>query len=327
MNLKEIFIGSVVTLIVTVLGGVGVYYWTKEPDEKKNEALYYSISQVAKFKGGEKNVGFNIANIRNQGGVTAKNVVLKIDFPSASITDYSIESASGLKPKSQSIDKQKAVFVFETLVPSDAVTVGLLTTTSETPEISLRSNDSLGKLEDKRAITSAREKVNRFAVYYIPLLGGLAILVLIYLIRIRRRVEIEATQPDPSKNDMGFVLLHQGLFTEAETILDYAILSGEDGAYSLSNLATCRAKNGRIQEARSLISAASFIAQNNHERAVVVFNGALISLFAGDTNDFFAKLKDAAVLSSESIKEYSDYSVHLTALRLDPRYDAVFRSS
>lgn len=212
MKLKEILVGAVVTLVVTFLGGVGIYYWTKEPDEKKTEALYYSISQVAKFKGGEKNVGFNIAKIRNQGGLTAKNVVLRIDFPSANITDYSIESASGLKPKSQSIDKQKAVFVFETLVPSDDVTLGLLTSTSETPEISLRSNESLGKLEEKKPISSAKEKINRLAVYYIPFLGISAILALFYVLRTGRRVEeVDDSIPINSRNDMGFVLLHQDL--------------------------------------------------------------------------------------------------------------------
>lgn len=326
MKFKEIFVGAFVTLVVTVLGGVVLYYWTKEPDEKKSEALYYSISQVAKFKGGEKNVGFNIANIRNQGGLTAKNVVLKIDFPSANITDYSIESTSGLKPKSQSIDKQKAVFVFETLVPSDDVTVGLLTTTSETPEISLRSNESLGKLEEKRTISSAKEKINRLAVYYIPLLGVIAVLVLLFATRMGRKVEeVEDLILSNSKNDMGFVLLHQGLVTDAETILDHAVHSGEGGVYSLSNLATCRAKNGRIQEARSLINAAFFLAHSDHENAVITFNGALVSLYAGDTSDFFTKLKDAAALSSESIKSYSEYSVHLSGIRTDPRYDAIFR--
>jgi hypothetical protein len=323
MNLKEIIIGSVATLVVTVLGGVGVYYWTKEPDAKKSELLYYSINQVAKFSGGTADVGFNIARIHNDGGVPARNVVLKVDFPSANITDYSVESASGLKPKSQSIDKQKAIFVFDALVPSDAVTVGLLTTSLESPKISLRSNDSLGKPEEEKVVSTKDSGVRRLAVYYTPLLGLFALVALLILFRMRR---ISIKSPAESRNNMGFVLLHQGLITDAESILDNAVLSGEDGALALSNLAACRAKNGNIPEARSLIDAASFYSKSKHELAVVKFNDALISLLVGDTNDFFIRLKDAFALSPKSIKQYCEYSVFLTTVRSDPRYDAVVRN-
>jgi hypothetical protein len=323
MNLREIIMGAVATLVVTVIGGVATFYWTKEPDQKKSEALYYSMNKVAKFSGGTTNVGFNIARIHNDGGVTAKNVVFKIDFPSANITDYSIESASGLKPKSESIDKQKALFVFESLVPSDAVTVSLLTTTLESPKISLRSNESLGKPEEERIAGSVKDSAYRLAVYYTPLVGGLTLLLLIYLIRGRMSYQ----GPIVSKNNMGFVLLHQELIADAESILDDAVLSGEEGPLSLSNLAVCRAKNGHMPEARSLIQAASFYAMSKDERAVVHFNDALVSLIAGDLNDFFVKLKEAALLAPKSIKKYCKYSALLIAVRSDPRYDAALTNT
>ncbi|TBW11080.1 tetratricopeptide repeat protein [Azotobacter chroococcum] len=325
MKWKEIVIGAVATLLVTILGGIGVYYWTKEPDAKKTEFLYYSINQVATFKGGTTNLGFNVARIHNDGGIPARQVVLTVQFPAATITDYSVESSSGLKPKTQTIDKQKAEFLFDVLVPSEAVTVSLLTSSPEVPKISLRSNDSLGKPdEEKQTTTSAKNRANKFAEYFIPVVGLLSIALAIPAFRVFRNSVYHSTT---SKNNFAFLLLHQGLMKEAETILNDAIRLGEDGAFALSNLAVCKAKASQMSEALSLIRAARFYSSSKHEHAVVTFNEALVNLVTENKDEFFLKLKEAVEKSPKSIREYCDYSVHLTDVKSDLRYAETFQNA
>lgn len=323
MNIKENLIGAALTLAVTVLAGIAVYYWTKEPDSKKTEVLSYSVNQVARFSSGTTHVGFNVARVRNDGGVPAHNVVITVDFPTATITDHSVESASGLTSKSQTIDKGKATFVFDTLVPSDAVTVSLLTSSLETPEVKVRSNDSLGQLEKEKVISPTKEKLNKFLAYFVPIVGVISAASSIFLTRVARRrpVQVEPKRHS-SRNDMGFILLHQGLTADAESILNEAVLAGEDASFSLSNLAVCRAINGNTSEARGFISAASFYATDSREKAVVKFNDATVSLVDTDTSDFFVKLKEALTLDPEEIQRYCEYSVLLDNVRSDSRFAA-----
>lgn len=325
MKWKEIVIGAIAALLVTLFGGIGVYYWTKEPDAKKTELLYYSLNQVATFKGGTTNLGFNVARISNDGGIPAHQVVLTVQYPSTTITDYSVESPSGLKPKTQTIDKHKAEFLFKALVPSEAVTISLLTSSPEVPKISLRSSSSLGKsVEEKKPTASARGRANRFAEYFIPIVGLLSIALGIRALRVFRKL---VGRLRTSKNNFAFLLLHQGLMKEAEAILNDAIRLGEDGAYSLSNLAVCKAKAGQVSEALSLNRAARFYSTEKHERAVVTFNDALIALAAENKDEFFQKLKEAVELSSKRIREYCEYSVHLSDVKSDLRYAEIFQNA
>lgn len=326
MKWKEIAIGAVSTLFVTVLGGVGVYYWTKEPDTKKAELLYYSLNQAATFKSGTTNLGFNVARIENRGGVAARNVVLTVEYPGASITDYSIESPSDVKPKAQSVAKSRAEFEFDTLVPSEHVTVSFLTSAPSSPKISLRSSSSLGtpSPEETSKTSSRRERANEFVGLFIPIVGLISIVLAIPLFFVFRKY---FGRIGSSRNNIAFLLLHQGLTEFAESILMETLQHGEDGPFALSNLALCRAKAGQIENANLLNRAAQFYAIGKHEKAVVAFNGALIALAADKKEEFFEKLKNAVLLSPKSIKEYCDYSSHLNEIKSDPRYAEVLRDA
>jgi hypothetical protein len=50
MKWRDVIIGAVSTLLVTILSGVVVFYATKEPDEKKQELLSYTVNETAVFQ-------------------------------------------------------------------------------------------------------------------------------------------------------------------------------------------------------------------------------------------------------------------------------------
>lgn len=321
MQWKEIIIGAVSTLLVTVLGGVGVFYWTKEPDSKKGELLFYSKNQAATFKGGTTNVGFNVVAVANEGGLPAKEVVVSIKYPVASISDYSIESQAGIKPIKQQIDKQHAEFVFEGLVPAERLSISILTTAPDEPVVSVRSNSSLGKPIEERALNeSGKKPYAEFSEKLVPLTGLLSVILITPTLFVFRRY---FRRIGNSKNNVAFLLMHQGLTKYAEEILVKAINMGEDGEFTLANLAVCRAAAGDFPEAASLIKAARFYAASPHALAVISFNEALILLFENKTDDFFAKLNEAVEKSPRQIKRYCEFSTLLASIKNDGRYLAI----
>lgn len=49
MKWKDVLIGALITLAITVFGGIIVYYVTKEPPKKISEKLIYSVENPQNF--------------------------------------------------------------------------------------------------------------------------------------------------------------------------------------------------------------------------------------------------------------------------------------
>ena len=126
MKWKDVLFGALASLFVTVIGGITVYYFTKEPDQKKTEKLVYSVQQSASFKGGSQDVAFAVVTIENEGGVAAKRVVLNLAFKIAEIKDLALEASAGSKETAREIKPKSVNFVYETLLPKESLTLNLL---------------------------------------------------------------------------------------------------------------------------------------------------------------------------------------------------------
>ena len=92
MKWRDVIIGAIVSLLVTILGGVAIFYATKEPDEKKQERLVYSINQTAQFSGGSQDLAFSSLTLSNLGGIAAKNVSVIISLNASELKDLDIMS-------------------------------------------------------------------------------------------------------------------------------------------------------------------------------------------------------------------------------------------
>jgi Flp pilus assembly protein TadD len=88
--------------------------------------------------------------------------------------------------------------------------------------------------------------------------------VTFFTLSVRRTFGDTATQ----KNNSGFVLLHSGLYTEADKVLSSAILDGQFNQIVLSNYALCKAALGDFDKAKALINAAQFRERPGHSKAV-----------------------------------------------------------
>lgn len=315
MRLKDVLLGAVASLVVTVIGGITVYYFTKEPDQKKTEHLIYTIQQSASFKGGSQDVAFATVRLKNDGGVAAKRVVLSLAFTSAEIKDFALEGDSSAKHLAKEAkQRQRIELTFKTLLPEEAITLNLLLSSPEKPTVSVRSDSTLG-VEQALDYDSSGSKsgVSHYLEKAVPL-TGLLVGLLVFLFF--KSTGISDTLSS-NKNNAGFLLLHHGLVDDANTVLTDALRSGHYDALTLSNLAVCKALQGEHEQAKQLLRASGFRDVGGHIKAVTIFNEALVSLITGNKDEAITKFKQA-IDKSAHIRRYCQRSVHLDAIRSDP---------
>jgi hypothetical protein len=325
MKWKEIIVGALVTLLVTILGGVLVYYFTKEPEIKHEERLTYTINPGSTFNGGKEKLSLTSIQIRNDGGIAANKIIFKAAFNHAEIKDFSVQSETGNTPSTQNINQNTLYLAFPSLLPSENVVINVLASTEDTPTVTFRSDKTFGEI--KKISISKKQKyieINNFVGYIIPFLGIIYPLAAIILLRfpfVRRMVFRILRQfiSKPSKNNFAFLLLHQGIIDDATNILKSSLATGHDGAYCLSNLALCKALKRDFSYAEKLIKAAYVYSYSEREAGVVTFNEALILLLKGKKDEFYSKLEKAIDMVSD-VKHYCDFSVHLDKVRKEPRF-------
>lgn len=321
MKIQDALIGAISTLLVTVLGGVAVYYATKEPDEKKSEKLVYVLNQTATFTGGIQELAFSTLTVSNEGGVAAKRPTITVELKASEVRDLAVTAQGGSREVSREKSSKRIRLAFETLLPRETITVNILLSQSERPIIDVRSEASLA--EERPLATSSdkearSEKLNNIAKILIALGSALSFLVWIPLaIRLRQRGIFDLIA---DRNDTGFLLLHHGLVTDAGRVLSEAVRDGRGDLYTLSNYALCRALSGDFDQAEKLIRAAKFRDRTGHGLAVVLFNESLIRLAQGDEAVALSKLTEAIKLSRKQIQRYAQKSIHLDGVRTNPGF-------
>lgn len=327
MKIQDVVVGAVATLIVTVLGGVGVYYATKEPDEKRAEKLVYTLDQTRTFAGGDKDIAISAVRISNEGGAAAKRPTLTIDLTEAEIRDLSVAGLGGLREVTRERTPQRLRITFETLLPRETISVSLLLSRSEKPKIDFRSDSSLGEertLSSGLPAASRTEKLNLVSGIAVPVGAFMSLTLWAFMaFRLRSGGIIDLIA---DRNDAGFLLLHNGLVNDAAIVLGEAIRAGRCDSLVLSNYALCRALAGSFDDAEKLLLAAKFRERKWHSRAVVLFNESLIRLLKNDESTSMAKLREA-VQTSRQIKRYAEKSIHFDAVRDTPAYKAAVGSA
>jgi hypothetical protein len=282
-NWKDVAIGAVSSLGVTILGGVGIYYLTREPPAAKNEErLVYEVQHVGEFQSENTRVAIQTLRITNDGTQAARDVRAVVEYPTGvKISDHTGSLSSGpagtfdvSSPASNRLD-----ITIPSLAPAESLRVSVVLDqgVKALPELSVRSPLSVGRAKrtDEPAV-SKRDKVDETLTWLMPGLvlaqGALAYLVWV----LRRRRGYSA-----SPSNAAFALVHQGDADLALHVLDAAMLKGGAGADEFAIRALCLALKGDFTGAdRSLSAAAMF--GGRRASIVVDFNRTLIALIRGD---------------------------------------------
>lgn len=323
MNWKDVLIGAISTLGVTVLGGVVIYYVTKEPELKSRELLTYSVRSSGDFSGDKERVAFTSIIIANRGGRVANNVAVNIKFSGPSIKDLTTETVPGTR-EDRNVDKDQAKLTYHKLLPGEEVTVDLLLDSPARPTVTVRSDESLAVIE-KSLGSEKTEKItdiNRASSLVVPISALLfSVLAAQFLRRVKKLGIADGILSN--RNNAAFLLLHSGLSQEAEEVLSDSVRSGQYDSFTLSNLAVCKAVNGDMEKATALMNAAKYRDTNGHAAAVVLFNNALLNMMSEKRQEAISDLRKALALSPKEVKHYCERSVHLRDYRNNPDFIAL----
>ncbi|MEJ1353135.1 MAG: hypothetical protein RPU39_00400 [Candidatus Sedimenticola sp. (ex Thyasira tokunagai)] len=319
MKWKELIIGALVALLITITGGVTVWKFTKEPPKPDpTPYVVYQIDAPANFKSESKSLVFNTIRIGNLGDKSAQEIVLSIEFPkNTEISDFSISNSSGSAAREnqkelKSKENEKIIYI-KSLMPNESVTVSILTSYfTDDLKVSARYSDGLaeqGELSKRPTVELANEGPKAKEAAVAALILGLLLPVMFFQLK-------RLTGGTRSINNSAFMMLHQGLIEDATKMLESELSSRGATSFELANLGLCKALSGDKESAKKLFAAAELYAPTElfaplkHIKALVAFNRAISSFEEGDLGNAKAQFWTAAKLSKSHLKKYVKYSVY-----------------
>jgi len=325
-NWRAYLIGGVVTLAVTILGGIGVYYLTVLREPVPTERLVYRLTPVVTFSESRPRVFLQTLSVKNEGSLAAEDVQVAIRYEDASgIRDSSVSFSSG--PTASYIEKDSEPagkdYTIPDLAPGEEFTASFLVETEEqtNPEVFVKSTESLGT---SGATGDQDATEGRSAAEDLPaslLLALLLQMLLLAMLVVRRRVASW-----DNRNNVAFRLLHQGLPGPARKLLQRIILEKGGNALQLSNIALCLALERDFDAAGGYIRAALDQASGRHAHAVALFNQALVQFLVNGDPGSAEDLLHRAIKKSKDIRQYLSESLLVSELRSEkPELDAVLR--
>ena len=312
MKWRDVVIGSIATLIVTILSGIIIFYLTRIPEKNPAEKLTYLVELSAAFESANNEVALVNVILINQGDAQAESVVGSIVFPFGIIKDKKIDASAGAASgfAITSATNKRVDFKIPYLLPKEKISVSFFMESAKlsTPTVSLKSAKSIGQkvslldMPPKEKISLARQAISAL----IPLLVGLlATLFMLFFVK----HGLSRLPWGASLNNNGFVFLHKELLDVATKMLFAAVVEGKESSYAISNYATCLALKNDMDAAQKYIEAAEFLARSSHEKAVVAFNHGLIMLLAANTLEAKKSLERALKLSRKEVLFYCKNSV------------------
>jgi hypothetical protein len=318
MRWRDIIIGALITLFVTIIAGVIVYYVTREPEKAPaQEKLVYQVEQPSCFLSEQNKLALLTIRVGNLGSKEANNTELAIKFEKdVSVLDKQIKMSSAPAGKFEDHSKENnAVHLyFPTLLAGETATISLMVDTpiQKIPEIGLRSAASIGKegpfILEKPLETNKKESFGKALVALVPIAAFLQLFLLGLLsgkVRSRIRRFIPTTR---SINNTAFLYIHQGLQKDAEQLLENEIRTSGADAFSLANYGLALCLNGKMEEGKKRLNASEWYSRLNHEKAVVAFNNALVALTEDDIEGGKKHLHNALKLNKHEITRYCEFS-------------------
>ena len=328
---RDIVLGAVATLGVTVVGGVLVYYLTRPPEPvPAREQLLFSVQPIASFSTENASIGFTTIVARNAGSVAARSVRLVIDAgPATRIRDRRITLSSGAAGTYSIADTSRGrlALTIPVFAAAEQVTIGLLLDSpGNAPTVSMKSDASIGAVD-------ARERPKTGGVLQsimddVPLyFGGLVLLQGLLLIILRTLRGSSTYDGYGSRNNAGFLLLHSGQVAEAVRHFQSAIDShGANDSHPFANLALALELAGDPSRADQMLKAAAFYASTSHQKALVAFNRGLLQFNRGQIADGQEALGEALQHSKKEVMRYLGFSEIVKSQRADPKVDDAVRA-
>ena len=316
---------SEVTLVVTIVGGVAIYYLTRQPSAPAPaEELVYDIDTPVVFESDQTELSFTNVRVKNVGNESATNVSVVVQFgDKVKVVDKKVTLSSGPAGTfSAKMDAHQVELKIPVLTPNETATLAILTDAvdEENPTVGVKSDASTGSKGSLTSVSTVRESRNNRLDQTLAVLVPLALLaqiVLLLVFRQRFRRFFRRIIPNfRSINNTAFVYLHRGLTDEALALLSDGIATSGAEPTMLANYGLALGAKGDRETAERVFDAAEFWAEANvGEQALIAFNRAIVCLRDNNESDGINLMRKAFQLSKHDIARYASYSDLIQELR------------
>lgn len=300
MRWREMLIGAAITLVVTVIGGVIVFYFTQEREDSR-ERIVYELGEQISFEGSNEKASIGSLSFINAGKTAASNVTAKLYVAGAEIIDFNIKGTDNPDlQKTVSEDRRTVDLRVKLLLPGERISATFLLNQEGAVNFSIRSDGSIGELGSTYIIERSGVSVaNEFAFSFVPILSVFAAVASLLALKLLKKSSLEG-----GGNNTAFVLLHKNSVEDALAVLERAINDGEGGSHVLSNYAAALSLNGNHEKSRRYMDAAMFLASTKHEKAVCHLNEAILLYCLGDFDGARKQIEMSISLSKSEIVFY-----------------------
>jgi hypothetical protein len=327
MSIRDKVLGAGVSLGVTIIGGIAIYYITREPHQEPDRAeVRYEISRPVTFSSDTTKKTFQTVRLSNRGAQAATDVVVSVTFSEElAVVDKAITMSTGKAglfgtPSEEGYE----ISYFPSLAPEETATISYLVDgiVQKSPEVNAKSAQGIAlplRENEDKPVAESRSAIRTVSAIIVPFALVVQLGLVFYMRRKAKLSQTVRNAQDGSVNDAAFCLLHIGLSAEAKAMLENTVQRHGAGCLVLSNLGLSYAMEGEHQRANELIRAAEFYAkragaQETHASAVVLYNRALVAFLGGNEAEGLSSLKSAIAISKTEVIEYCKYSTIVASL-------------
>lgn len=312
MKWRDVLVGAFVTILVTVLAGLVVWYITKTPlPVPAMEKLVFQSESSGRFVSDAVRLTFHQIRVANVGGAAAQGVLIAVQYSNkAKINQSAVSFSSGPAAGEYSLKKRDAhgvIYQIQTLVPSETVTVAMIVDAeaTERPLVSVKSDKTTGlegAILTSPPSTPGKARVSERVASLLAFVLALPVGLLI------GRMILNIYGGPRSVNNAAFMYIHKGLYSEALPMLQANIREKGATGYELANYGLCLGLAGDYEKAEKHFKAAEFYAPGAGIKALVAFSRGIVSYHHGDAVGAKSDFQKALGMARKRIKRYASFS-------------------
>lgn len=297
-----IALSSLGTLILSIIAGVAIFYFTNEPPPAPK--LYYEQVLPVSYSTDKIQTVFHSFQVSNEGNKEAEELQVLVEFPNeAIIVDQKIEPSgkAAANIQTSTVNTTTLLITSPLINPGETINFAFLLeeTTDESIELTVRAKGIIGI--PPTADTDSEEPSVTF-FFSLGLLIVIQIGLLAFLRRYRGFLK-RSTAGESSFNNLGFRFLQRGQIAEAKSYFERSI-NTDPGPYALGNMAQVLAIEGEIEDALVFCEIAQDYERSDRVRAFLAYCFFCIFLISGKKSQALAYLDEALNLDRKMTVSY-----------------------
>lgn len=304
MNWKSIIITSVITLIITVLSGIAVNWYTKNNiDNELQGKLFYKVVDISEFKSDSTEISLITLEIFHEDKKKYDSIDFSIGFgKNAKILDVTSKNSRTSKAYAPNLTgKNKVSYNYPSLFPEEKIKINIVVNGFDGKfKVDLESKEIVGNLYVPNQETEINYKAQLVKIIV------LSCIILILLFLIYKRFNLSSR----NLNNTAFLFLHSKDFEFSKKLLYNQIEASGATAFEFANLASSEYLiNSDLAKANSLLQMSTYIAKTDRSKFVIELNKFIIFSKEKDYLKVKESIENCIKYDRREFSNYLDFSL------------------